>query len=263
MKNSGEKKSRRANVSKSYRQSFDKVWLFGFHAVEAALKNENRKLYRLLATKNSLNKLGNIAALKNLPITITKPNEYSKYIDENSVHQGLALEAKPLDWGSIKDLNINQYSKGPIIVLDRVKDPQNVGAIIRSMEVLGGSAVIGSKHHCAHETGSLVKAASGAFERIPYITVPNISRSIESLIENEYVIVGLDHSGTTILVDLLKSLKKQPIAFILGSEGSGLRDLTKKKCNHLVQINTENKFGILNVSNAAAVTLFAAREFLK
>lgn len=263
MQNYGGKKSRKLNFSKQYRQNIDKIWLFGFHAVEAALKNENRKLYRLLATKNSLNKLGNITTLKSLPVTIAKPNEYSKYLGENSVHQGLALETKPLEWGSIKDLNISQNNQGPIIVLDRVKDPQNVGAIIRSMEVLGGSAVIGSKHHCAHETGSLVKAASGAFERIPYITVPNISRSIESLIENEYLIVGLDHSGNTILVDLLKSLKKQRIAFILGSEGSGLRDLTKKKCNHLVQINTENTFGILNVSNAAAVTLFAAREFLK
>ena len=259
-----ENKLKRSRFGKSNRQNFDRIWLFGFHAVEAALKNKSRKLYRLLATKNSLDKLGSIATTKNFPITLTKPNEFSKYLDENSVHQGLALEAQPLNWGSEKDLYLNQkYNEGPIIILDRVKDPQNVGAIIRSMEVLGGNAVIGSKHHCAQETGSLVKAASGAFERIPYFTVQNISRSIESLIENGYRIVGLDHSGDTILVDLLKSLKSQRIAFILGSEGSGLRSLTKKKCNHLVQISSKTTLGILNVSNAAAITLFAAGEFLK
>ena len=262
MTKSKNSKTKQPNFKRSSRQNFDKIWLFGFHAVQAALNNKNREIFQLLATKNSLDKLGHLTRLTALPIKVVKPTEFLKYLDEKSVHQGLALEVKPLDWGSIDDLLNTQNPFGPIVVLDRVKDPQNVGAIIRSAEVLGGQAVLGSTHHCAKETGGLVKAASGAFERVPYLTVPNISRLIETLMEKEYTIVGLDPSGETILVDLLKSLKNQRIAFILGSEGSGLRYLTKKRCDHLVQIDTKQTLNVLNVSNAAAITLFAAREFL-
>ncbi len=255
---------KKIGFGKSSRQNSDRIWLFGFHAVKAALKNKNRTLYRLLATKNSLDKLGNTADLSNIPISVAKPAEFSKYLNENSVHQGLALEAKPLHWGTISDLNskLECSGNGAIIVLDRIKDPQNVGAIIRSTEVLGGKAVIGSINHCARETGGLVKAASGAFERVPYLTVTNIARTIEALTKRGYLIVGLDHSADEVLANLLKSLKNQRIVFILGSEGSGLRELTKKRCDHLVKISTEDSLGVLNVSNAAAITLFAAREFL-
>ena len=267
MKSIRKNKTKKSSFGKLDRQKCDKIWLFGFHAVQAALNNKKRVLLRLLATQNSLDKIGNTSHLNNLPIKIVKPVEFLKYLDENSVHQGLALETKPLDWGTIKDFDIGQnqvrHQVGPIIVLDRVKDPQNVGAIIRSTEILGGSAVMGSTHHCAKETGALVKAASGAFERIPYLTVPNISNLIQKLIEMGYLIIGLDHSADTTLVNLLKSLKKQRIAFILGSEGSGLRDLTKKRCDQLVQISTDSALNVLNVSNAAAITLFASKEFLK
>jgi len=256
------KKSRKMGFRKFSRQKLDRIWLFGFHAVKAALNNKERTLFRLLATKNALNKLGNITKFPNLPTTILKPSEFLKFLDEKSVHQGLALEAKPLERGSLNNLTVKKDQGEPIIVLDRVKDPQNVGAIIRSAEVLGGCAVIGSTNHCAQETGGLVKAASGAFERIPYYAVTNISRSVETLKEKGYLIIGLDHSGPITLVDLLKDLKKQPIAFILGSEESGLRSLTKKKCEYLVKISTSQNLEVLNVSNAAAVTLFAAKEFL-
>lgn len=263
MKSIQKNKTKRSSFGKPDRQKCDKIWLFGFHAVQAAINNKKRVLFRLLATQNSLDKISNTAHLNNLPIKIVKPVEFLKYLDENSVHQGLALETKPLDWGTIKDFDIDQNQVGPILVLDRVKDPQNVGAIIRSTEILGGRAVMGSTHHCAKETGALVKAASGAFERIPYLTVPNISSLIQKLIEMGYLIIGLDHSADTSLINLLKSLKKQRIAFILGSEGSGLRDLTKRRCDHLVQISTESALSVLNVSNAAAITLFASKEFLK
>ncbi len=254
--------SKQLSYRKKHRQKADRIWIFGFHAVEAALNNNNRKLFRLLATKNSFDKLQSNNNLTDLPTTIAKPQEFQKYLAQNSVHQGLALEASPLDWGSLNEVGLENTNNNVVIILDRVKDPQNVGAIIRSTEVLGGSAVIGSTHHCAPETGALVKAASGAYERTPYITVPNISRAIELLVEKEFKIIGLDHSGDEKLVDLLKSLKKRRIAFILGSEGSGLRDLTKKKCDHLVQISANSTLSVLNVSNAAAVTLFAAKEFL-
>ena len=263
MKNIRKNKTNKSSFGKPSRQKCDKIWLFGFHAVQAAINNKKRVLLRLLATQNSLDKIGNTAHLNNLPIKIVKPVEFLKYLDENSVHQGLALEAKPLDWGIIKDFDIDQNQIRPIIVLDRVKDPQNVGAIIRSTEILGGRAVMGSTHHCAKETGALVKAASGAFERIPYLTVSNISNLIQKLVKKGYLIIGLDHSADATLVNLLKSLKKQRIAFILGSEGSGLRDLTKRRCDHLVQISTESALSVLNVSNAAAITLFASKEFLK
>ena len=237
------------------------IWLYGFHSVKAALINKNRKKYRLFCTKNAFDKLGEITKNLKIQISIVNINEFNKYISENSVHQGLALEVEPLKRDDISVI-LSQIQKDAIIILDRIKDPQNVGSIIRSAEILGCKAIIGSTYHCAQETGSLVKAASGAFETMPYLSVTNISKTIDFLRQNNFLILGLDHSGKESISELLKKLKKQPIAFILGSEEKGMRYLTKQKCDHLVKINSYSTLNVLNVSNAAAISLFAYREFL-
>ena len=239
-----------------------KIWLYGYHSVKAALENINRKKYQLICTKNALDKLGEVAKNLEIKTTIINSKEFYKFLSENSVHQGLALEVEPLKFNELDDILLSKSDNDVIIVLDRIKDPQNVGAIIRSAEILGCKAIIGSTYHCAQESGSLVKAASGAFEKLPYLNVINISNTIEIMKKNGFLIVGLDHSGEYSIADLLKKLKKQPIACILGSEEKGMRYLTKQKCDHLVKINTYSNFNILNVSNAAAISLFAIREFL-
>lgn len=247
---------------KNNHQPNKKIWLYGYHSVKAALENVSRKKYRLICTKNALDKLGEVAENLVTQTTIINSKDFYKFINENSVHQGLALEVEPLKSGELDEVLLTKSENDIIIILDRIKDPQNVGAIIRSAEILGCKAIIGSTYHCAQETGSLVKAASGAFEKLPYLNVTNISKTLEIIRKNGFLIIGLDHSGKHSIADLLKKLKKQPIACILGSEEKGMRYLTKQKCDHLVKINTYSNLNILNVSNAAAISLFAIREFL-
>ena len=255
-------KSSKYRVLKTNNYSNKKIWLYGFHSVKAAIENINRKKYRLVCTKNALTKLSDSVKKISLKTSIIETKEFYNFLNETAVHQGLALEVNPLKRDNLNDFFLNQSDNDIVIILDRIKDPQNVGAIIRSAEILGCKAIIGSTYHCAQETGGLVKAASGAFERLPYYSVTNISNTLHILKEYGFLIVGLDHSGNVSIADLLKNLKKQPIACILGSEEKGMRYLTKQKCDHLVKINTKSNFNILNVSNAAAITLFAIREFL-
>ena len=247
---------------KTNHNSNKKIWLYGYHSVIAAIENINRKKYRLVCTKNALNKLSNDIKKLTIDTSIIDTKDFYNFLNVSAVHQGLALEVDPLKREDISDIFFKQTDNDIIIILDRIKDPQNVGAIIRSAEILGCRAIIGSTYHCAQETGGLVKAASGAFERLPYYSVTNISNILQTLRENGFLIIGLDHSGNVSIADLLKNLKKQPIACILGSEEKGMRYLTKQKCDHLVKINTYSNFNILNVSNAAAISLFAIREFL-
>ena len=247
---------------KTNHNSNKKIWLYGYHSVIAAIENINRKKYRLVCTKNALNKLSNNVKKLTIDTSVIDTKDFYNFVNESAVHQGLALEVDPLKRGDMSDIFFEQTDNDIIIILDRIKDPQNVGAIIRSAEILGCRAIIGSTYHCAQESGGLVKAASGAFERLPYYCVTNISNILQTLRENGFLIIGLDHSGNVSIADLLKNLKKQPIACILGSEEKGMRYLTKQKCDHLIKINTYSNFNILNVSNAAAITLFAIREFL-
>ena len=248
--------------TKTNHNSNKRIWLYGYHSVLAAIENTNRKKYRLFCTKNGYSKLGNSIETLTIKTSIIDTKDFCNFLNETAVHQGLALEVDPLKRDNLNEIIFNQSDNDIVIILDRIKDPQNVGAIIRSAEILGCKAIIGTTYHCAQETGGLVKAASGAFERLPYYSVTNISNILHTLKEFGFLIIGLDHDGNDSIADLLKSLKKQPIACILGSEEKGMRYLTKQKCDHLVKINTHSDLNILNVSNAAAITLFAIREFL-
>jgi 23S rRNA (guanosine2251-2'-O)-methyltransferase len=144
-------------------------------------------------------------------------------------------------------------------MLDRVTDPHNVGAILRSAEVFGASAVVGTLHHSAPETGALAKTASGALERQPYLRERNLAESMERLRSMGYVIFGLDGEAEQSIDDAIAPVRDRPIALVLGAEGPGLRQKTKETCDALVKIPFAQAFGSLNVSNAAAVALYAAR----
>ena len=137
------------------------VWLFGLHAVRDALMNPNRTRLRLIVTLNAQNKLEEAIAESGMEPEVVDPRKFSAPLDPGSVHQGAALEVKPLDWGRLDDVVIGDEHPR-VLLLDRVTDPHNVGAILRSAEVLGASAVIGTRHHSAPETGALAKTASGA-----------------------------------------------------------------------------------------------------
>lgn len=238
------------------------VWLFGLHAVRDALMNPAREKLRLVVTKNAEDKLADAIAAGGVVPEIADPRKFPAPLDPGSVHQGAALEVRPLDWG---DLDAVVTAEGPmpqiVVCLDRVSDPHNVGAILRSAEVFGARAVVAPARYSAPETGALAKTASGALERQPYFRVRNLADTMGHLREMGFVLIGLDGTGDATLDATLDDLPKGPVALVLGAEGPGLRERTKDTCDRLARIDPAGAFGSLNVSNAAAVALYGARRW--
>ncbi len=238
-------------------QTNETVWLFGLHAVRDALMNPARTRLRLIVTLNAQNKLEEAIAASGMEPEVVEPRKFNAPLDPGSVHQGAALEVKPLDWGRLDDVAIGRDAPR-LILLDRVTDPHNVGAILRSAEVLGASAVIGTRHHSAPETGALAKTASGALERQPYLRVRNLSDAIVALQGMGYIVLGLDGDAEQTIEAAVAGRVDRPVALVLGAEGPGLREKTKETCDALVRIDAAGGFGSLNVSNAAALALYAS-----
>ncbi len=237
------------------------VWLFGLHAVRDALMNPAREKLRLIVTKNAADRLGEAIAAGGIEPEVVDPRKFTAPLDPGSVHQGAALEVKPLDWGNLEDLCYAPPGEAPsVVLLDRVSDPHNVGAILRSAEVFGARAVIAPKRHAAPETGALAKTASGALERQPYLRITNLANAMERLKDLGYVLLGLAGEAEAELAPTLAAHVGAPVALVLGAEGPGLRDKTRATCDALVKIPFASDFGSLNVSNAAAVALYAASQ---
>ena len=234
------------------------VWLFGLHAVRDALMNPRRERLRLIVTLNAQAKLEEAIAASGMEPEIADARKFPAPIDPGSVHQGAALEAKPLDWGRLEDHAIGAEAPR-LILLDRVTDPHNVGAILRSAEVLGAQAVIGVRHHAAPETGALAKTASGALERQPYLRVRNLADTIIALQDMGYLVLGLDGEAEQTIEAAVQHRAGGPVALVLGAEGPGLRAKTRETVDQLVRINAAGGFGSLNVSNAAALALYASQ----
>ena len=234
------------------------VWLFGLHAVRDALANPAREKLRLVVTKNAFDKLEAAIADAGIAPEIVDPRRFDVPIDEGSVHQGAAMEVRPLNWGKLEDLAISGTGEPLLVLLDRVTDPHNVGAILRSAEVFGARAVIAPRHHSAPETGALAKTASGALERQPYLKVTNLADAMVELKEMGYTLVGLDGQADMTLAEALVPTRGRPLALVMGAEGPGLRERTRETCDVIARIPYDGAFGSLNVSNAAAVSLYAA-----
>lgn len=240
----------------------ERVWLFGVHAVRDALRNPARAKYRLILTPNALQRLEDVVAAGGLKPEISDPRAFSAPLDPNSVHQGAALECAPLDWG---DLDAVCAPTSPadaprVLLLDRVTDPHNVGAILRSASVFGAAAVIAPRRHAAPETGALAKAASGALERQPYLRVQNLGKAMSALQAVGYVLIGLDGEAPLTLDQAGAAAADAPLGLVLGAEGAGLRPSTKQGCDALARIPGDAAFLSLNVSNAAAVALYETRR---
>ncbi|MFX0541414.1 23S rRNA (guanosine(2251)-2'-O)-methyltransferase RlmB [Roseovarius sp. S4756] len=238
------------------------VWLFGLHAVRDALLNPAREKLRLIVTLNARNKLQKAIDTSGMTPEEVDPRKFSAPLDPGSVHQGAALEVKPLDWGDLETLALGGGEGGRpprIILLDRVTDPHNVGAILRSAEVFGACAVIAPRHHSAPETGALAKTASGALERQPYKQVRNLADAMQQLQKMGYLVLGLDGEADQTIEQAMEGRRDRPVALVLGAEGPGLRQKTRETCDILVKIPYFGGFGSLNVSNAAAVALYATQ----
>lgn len=243
--------------------SRETLWLFGLHAVRDALLNPARAKLRLVVTRNAAEKLADAITASGMEAEISDPRHFAAPLDPDSVHQGAALEVRPLDWGAVAQVCAPVDGQGIVVLLDQVSDPHNVGAILRSAEVFGARAVIATQRHAAPETGALAKTASGALERQPYLRVRNLAEEMEALKGLGYIVIGLDGEGPQDLAATLAGLPPGPVALVLGAEGPGLRDKTRTTCDFLARIPASGGFGSLNVSNAAAVALYAARQAVR
>lgn len=242
------------------RAAGEPIWLFGLHAVRDALCNPVRQRHRLVVTRNAADRLADAIAASGMTPELADARRFPVPLDPGSVHQGAALLTAPLDWGRLEDrCTPDGAAAARVVLLDRVSDPHNVGAVLRSAEVFGARAVIAPARHSAPETGALAKAASGALERQPYLRVGNLSAAMTRLQTMGYRLLGLDGAAQTDLDTALAGIGDAPVGLVLGAEGPGLRDKTRATCDHLVRITPFGVFGSLNVSNAAAVALYAAR----
>ena len=244
-----------APTNKKYMPNQDNrdFYMFGLHAVKAAIENPYRKKHELWISQNARTKIFSSLKLPSIPIFNLEKSK-NLPISEDKVHQGAILKVSPLQQPS----DINELSKtnkpNLVVILDKVSDPQNVGAIIRSSLFFNCEAIINSLNGGSSENGSLLKAASGAFEQARYIQVKNIVQTIIKLKKLNYFIIGLDENSA----DKVSSFKKGDIdiAFVFGAEGKGIRRLTKEHCDQLVSIDGNHNFSSLNVSTAVGITLF-------
>lgn len=233
-------------------------WLYGEHAVLAALANPKRKLRRLVVTRPKFEGLdpetkGRIE--ETIAPEFFEKEAIAALLPESAIHQGIALLPAPLAEPAIEDLPDRQTA-GPAIValLDQVTDPQNVGAILRSAAAFNIQALIVPDRHSPPITGVLAKAASGAVECVPIIRVGNLSRALDQLADRGFWRIGLDGHAGQDLDQAAAGLEK--VAIVLGSEGKGLRHLTAEKCDLLARLPISDRIESLNVSNAAAITFY-------
>lgn len=225
--------------------------LYGWHSVKAALENPARRIRRLLATENALRRLHEDGVPLPLEPEIVRPETIAGRLGPDAVHQGLLAEADPLPVPALEEL----APEGLVLVLDQITDPHNVGAILRSAAAFAVKAVVTTARHSPEATGVLAKSASGALDLVPLVLVQNLARALAALRERGFLLVGLDSEGEADLADLDL---RTPLALVLGAEGKGLRQLTRETCDRLARIDLPGAIKSLNVSNAAALALYAA-----
>ncbi|QKV17898.1 TrmH family RNA methyltransferase [Oricola thermophila] len=233
-----------------------RVVLYGLHTVREAMRNPRRRPERLLVTRNALARLDlDAETLERCPVETVEPKAIDRLAGEGAVHQGAALETWPLKPKPLAALG----DTGLVLVLDQVTDPHNVGAIMRSAVAFGAGALVTTARHSPVESGVLAKAASGALEHIDHIEVRNLAESLETLKKAGYLTVGLDSEGPEILERTARGTR---IALVLGAEGKGLRQKTRETVDYLARLDMPGAIRSLNVSNAAALSLYIARSHL-
>lgn len=233
----------------------DRVWLYGRHAVAAALANSDRRLRRVLATRNAADWLNGQAIEASIleKLEDAKPDAIDNSLPPGAVHQGLAAEFFDLPRARLKDACAPAIAEQPVLVLDQITDPQNIGAIFRTAAAFNAKAIIVQDRRTPPLSGALAKAAAGGIEAVPCVKVVNIARALEALNDLGYETVGLagEASANLSVLD-----PKKPIAFVLGAEGAGLRKLVAETCTTLARIPIAPAMESLNVATAAAISLY-------
>ena len=236
----------------SGRAGTGQVRLWGRHAVEAALKNPERQHRKLWATPEGIESLdGELPA--GFAVEHAQAADLARLVAKDAPHQGLVLECAPLEDVFLDEVALGEPGR-PIVVLDSVTDPHNVGAILRSAAAFGAAAIVTQDRHAPIEGGVLGKAASGALETVPWVRVVNLSRALDELAEAGYWRIGLAGEAEAVLADIMPT---GPLVIVLGAEGEGLRHNIAAHCDVLAKLPISSAIESLNVSNAAAIALYA------
>jgi len=245
------------------RQNGDEL-IFGYHSVSTALRNPDRKFHQIFATPKFAGKLSDQLRDRGIPLNILLPQELDAIVGTQAVHQGIAAKVDPLESLNLEDCQ----DRSPLIVLDQVTDPHNVGAILRSGAAFGAGGLIMTARNSPAPTGTLAKAASGGLEFVPIVLITNLSRALEELADMGFWRIGLDGDGQIPLEDSVSFRHGESnemnragqiiprIALVLGAEGKGLRRLTRKNCDEICRLTVTGSLKSLNVSNAAAIALY-------
>lgn len=227
------------------------VWIYGRHAVASALRNSQRKMRRIYATRNALDWL--LEEGIDPRVEPSAPKVLDAVLPVGAVHQGIAAQFDQLPRARLKAA-CSPDAPGPVLVLDQVTDPQNIGALFRVAAAFGAQAMIAQDRRTPPLAGALAKAAAGTIETVPLVEVVNIARSLEALRDMGFAVLGLAGDAPT---PLPAYRAKGPVALVMGAEGKGLRELVRAGCTDLVQIPMAPGVESLNVSTAAAIALYA------
>ena len=235
-------------------------WIYGRHAVAAALANPERRWYRLAVLTEREQEARTLIAIaaaarrgNGEPMRVLDRDDFAALLPEGAVHQGLALAVEPLVEPDLEDVlrrAATLLGRSVILLLDQVTDPHNVGAVLRSANAFGALAVVLPMHGAPPVTGALAKAASGALENVPLVRVVNLAHALDRLKAAAFWICGLDETASQTLAALDLG---ERVALVLGSEGGGMRRLVRERCDHLARLPTRIQQSTINVSNAAAV----------
>src|SRR4051812_37731337 len=225
---------------------------WGRHAVTAALANPERTVRKLWATREALASL-DIPPV--IPITFAEVTDLARLVPGDAPHQGLVAEVDPLEDIWLGDLlQQGEGDRRPLVVLDQVTDPHNVGAILRSAAAFDALGIITQDRHAPPESGTVARAASGALETVPWVRVVNLARALDEIADAQFWRVGLTGHAEGTLGEVMGEGR---IALVLGAEGEGMRQNTETHCDQLARLPISDKVESLNVSNAAAVALYA------
>lgn len=243
--------SRRGHRPSQGSASRPRFW--GRHPVTAALANPERVVRKIWGTREALGALGPLPST--IPVTFAEAADLARLVPGDAPHQGLVAEVDPLEDIWLGDLlQQGADSNRPLLILDQVTDPHNVGAVLRSAAAFDALGIVTQDRHAPPESGALARSASGALEVVPWVRVVNLARALDEIVEATYWRIGLTGAGTMTLAEALGPPK---VALVLGAEGEGMRANTEAHCDQLARLPISPKVESLNVSNAAAIALYA------
>ncbi|MEH6715522.1 23S rRNA (guanosine(2251)-2'-O)-methyltransferase RlmB [Parasphingorhabdus flavimaris] len=239
-----------ARKNKSIKKTGGGLKFWGRHAIEAALDNPRRVIKKISITREAL---ATLEIPDDIAVVICDVADLGRVIPRDAPHQGMVADVDPLPDIWLGDI-LDEQSDRPLLLLDQVTDPHNVGAILRSAAAFDAAAIITQDRHAPPESGVVAKSASGALETVPWVRVVNLSRALDDIAEAGYWRIGLDGDATDELEGAMGSGK---IALVMGAEGEGLRQNVAAHCDTLARLPMSSKMESLNVSNAAAISLYA------